>query len=117
MIDILKFEGEDFKAVCEFEGWKIGLLRYSERFSDFKILERHNLTDEAFVLIEGSATIYLSGGKGEITEYIMDKNAVYNIHKGVWHHIVVSEEATVLVVENSNTSKENTERIEYNANK
>ncbi len=117
MIDVLEFDGEDFKAVCEFEGWKIGLLRCSERFSDFKVLERHKLTDEVFVLLEGSATIYLSDDNDNITEYIMDKKTVYNVHKGVWHHIVVSEDAAVLVVENSNTSKENTERIEYSANK
>ena len=116
MIDILEFDGQDFKAVCEFEGWKIGLLRYSERFSDFKILERHLLTDEVFVLLEGSAIIYLYNDD-KVTEYIMDKNTVYNIHKNVWHHIVVSKDAIVLVVENSNTSKENTERMEYNANK
>ncbi len=117
MIDILEFKGEDFKAVCEFEGWKIGLLRYSERFSDFKVLERHNLTDEVFVLLEGSATIYLSDENDKISEYIMEKNTVYNVHKGVWHHIVVSEDATVLIVENSNTSKENTRKEEYNAYK
>ena len=40
----------------------------------------------------------------------MEKCKVYNVKKGLWHHIVVSEDATVLVVENSNTTKENTER-------
>ena len=43
-MDILEFLGEDFKVVHEFEGWKIGLLRYSERFDSFKQEERHLLT-------------------------------------------------------------------------
>lgn len=105
IMEIFDYEGEDFKAVMQFEGWKIGFLRYSERFSDFKILERHTQTDEAFVLLEGDAVIY------ENTESVkMEKRKLYNIKKETWHHIVVSRDATVMVIENSNTSKENTER-------
>ena len=104
-MEILSFDGEDFKAVTQFEGWKIGILRYSERFSSFKVEERHLETDEAFILLEGNATLY-----EEKKPYIMEKCKVYNVKKGLWHHIVVSEDATVLVVENSNTTKENTER-------
>ena len=39
----------------------------------------------------------------------MEPMVVYNIPKGEWHHITVSRDATVLVVENANTSKENSE--------
>ncbi len=109
MIDILDYTGEDFKAVMQFEGWKIGIIRYSERFSDLRVMERHNFTDEAFVLLEGEATLYIKSG--ETKEYPMEKNKIYNVHKNVWHHIVVSKGATVLVVENSNTTKDNTEKI------
>ena len=105
-MEIFDYTGEDFKAVTSFEGWKIGILRYSDRFSDFKVKERHLKTDECFVLLEGSATLYEND-----TPYPMQKCKVYNVKKGVWHHIVVSPDATVLVIENSNTSKDNTERI------
>jgi len=104
-MEILGYSGEDFKKVLEFEGWKIGFLRYSERFSEYKSRERHLKTDEAFILLEGEATLY---EKEKI--YKMEKCKVYNVKKGLWHHIVVSKDATVLVVENSNTSMENTER-------
>jgi hypothetical protein len=104
-MEIFEFYGEDFKAVLQFEGWKIGILRYSDRFSDFKVMERHLETDEAFVLLEGEATLF-----EEENTYKMEKYKVYNVKKGLWHHIVVSKDATVLVVENSNTTKENTER-------
>ncbi len=110
MIDICKFDGEDFKAVLQFEGWKIGLLRYSERFSKLCVLERHTLTDEAFVLLDGTATLYLREKNNTFHQYKMDKNTVYNVKQNVWHHIVVSKDATVLVVENSSTSKENTQK-------
>ncbi|MBQ2715121.1 MAG: cupin [Clostridia bacterium] len=104
MIEKYSFDGEDFLSVLQFESWKIGILRYSERFSSFSRLERHNLTDEAFILLEGSATLYTDTESVE-----MQKCVVYNIKKGVWHHIVVDENTTVMVVENSSTSSENTD--------
>ena len=55
--------------------------------------------------MDGTATLYTEEEQCE-----MEKNVLYNIPAGVWHHIVVSEDATVLVVENSNTTKENTEK-------
>ena len=105
MIEKYEFSGEDFKVMMQFEGWKIGFLRYSERFSEFKQLERHLETDEAFVLLSGEAVLYTE------TETVeLEKCKLYNIPKGEWHHITVSNDATVMVVENSNTSKDNTER-------
>ena len=104
MIEKSSFTGQDFCVVKQFEGWKIGFLRYSQRFSSFDRLERHMLTDEAFILLEGEATLYTD------TESVkMQKNVVYNIPKGGWHHITVSLDATVMVVENSSTSQENTQ--------
>lgn len=98
-------KGEGFQVLKQFEGWKIGYLRYDDRFSKFDQLERHLETDEVFVLLEGEATLYT-----EEESCVMEKSVLYNIPKGVWHHIVVSEDATVLVVENSNTTKDNTEK-------
>ena len=104
-MEMITYKGEGFRVLKEFEGWKIGYLRYNDRFSKFDQFERHLETDEVFVLLEGNATLYT-----DEEECAMVHNALYNIPKGVWHHIVVSEDATVLVVENSNTTKENTEK-------
>ena len=105
------FNGEDFKAVVSNEKWKIGLLRYSERFSCVSCFERHLKTDEAFVLLCGDAALYIKNQDGIVVETKMELNTVYNVLKGEWHHIVVSRDATVLVIENSDTSKENTEKV------
>ena len=104
MIEISTFNGQDFSVVKQFEGWKIGFLRYSDRFSKFDRLERHLLTDEVFVLLDGEAVLYTD--KEEIK---MEKNYIYNLPKAEWHHIVVSKDAYVMVVENANTGDDNTE--------
>lgn len=109
MIEKYEFSGEDFKVMMQFEGWKIGFLRYSDRFSEFKQLERHLRTDEAFILLDGMAVLYTENERCE-----MKKCTLYNIPKGVWHHIVVSPDATVMVVENADTSAENTEKRKIN---
>lgn len=107
-IEISRFTGSDFQVMTQFEGWKIGLLRHSQRFSECRQMERHLLTDEVFVLLSGSAVLYV-----EEEAIPMESCTVYNVKKGAWHHIVVSEDATVLVVENSSASKDNTEKKEW----
>lgn len=105
MIDKITYNQDGFKVLKEFEGWKIGFLRYNERFSLCTEMEQHLETDEVFVLLEGTATLYT-----EAETCPMNKSTLYNIPKGVWHHVVVSEDATVLVIENSNTSIANTQK-------
>ena len=57
------------------------------------------------MLLKGNAVIY-----EEDEVYTMEPNKVYNVKKGLWHHLVLSEDAEVLVVENSSTARENSER-------
>lgn len=105
------YNGKDFKAVLATKEWKIGLLKYSERFSFLSVWERHLKTDEVFVLLSGTATLYIKDTAGVIKQERMEIGAVYNVPAMEWHHIVVGEGATVLVVEDSDTSKENTEKV------
>ncbi len=105
-MQILEHKGEGWMPILDFEHWRIGLIRYDDRFSKRVEDERHLLTDEAFVLLKGNATLY-----EENQAYIMEPCKVYNVKKGLWHHVVLSEDAEVLVVENRNTTLENTERM------
>ena len=77
-----------------------------------RALSAFGVENEAFVLLEGSAVLYARNDDGEVEKLEMQPCTVYNIPKDIWHHIIVADEnTTVLVVENSNTSKSNTERI------
>ena len=110
MIEILDYTGEGYRPLVDFEGWRVAFLRCNERFASLTGLERHLETDEVFVLLEGSATLYTRDGDGVMHLTPMEGHKVYNVKKAVWHHIVVSEDATVLIVENADTTAENTER-------
>lgn len=105
MIEKKSHKGEgQWKVLVETEGWNVAFLRYGEKFAKYNQMERHLETDEVFVLLEGTATLYTPD---EVCE--MEPMMVYNIPKGEWHHITVSRDATVLVIENANTTKENSE--------
>lgn len=105
------YKGEDFEAVFTADKWKIGILRYSERFSRLGCFERHMKTPEVFVLLSGEAILYIKDDNGNISKTSMERNVVYEVPEKEWHHIVVSKDACVLIVENSDTSKENTEKV------
>ena len=105
MIEISAQTAEGFKVMAEYGEWKVGMLHYNARFSRLGEMERHLLTDEVFVLMSGVATLYTDNETVEMEPY-----AVHTVPVGVWHHIVVSEDANVVVVENRNTSIENTEK-------
>lgn len=105
MIDEKVHKGSGFRVLLESGEWKIGFLRYCERFSKFDEMEQHLFTDESFVLLTGNARLYT---EQECID--MKTETLYTVPACEWHHIVVSSDATVLVVENRETSRENTKK-------
>ena len=108
-LQVYETDVEDYRRLVDGSKWTVAALGHSERFDPRTPirLERHLLTDETFVLLSGSATLIL----GESCERIpMERGKVYNITAGTWHHIQVEPGTQVLVIEDSDTSKANTER-------
>lgn len=107
-LDILEYSGEGYKRLANNGKWTFAGLNWAPRFDEKNLmdLERHNLTDEIFVLVHGKATLII----GEECERVeMEPLKYYNVRAGIWHNIVVSEDARVLIMESSNTSKDNTD--------
>ncbi len=88
--------------------WTVAVINYASRFDEanFVRMERHLRTDEVFVLLSGHATLIV-GSRDKREEMIPSK--IYVIELGEWHHILLSPDAKVLVVENVETGPENTE--------
>ena len=99
------FDPQEWQVAVESGSWQVAYLGYSQRFASLTGMERHMQTDEVFVLLHGNAELYVEDEKEA-----MKPGVVYNVRKGQWHHIVVSPDAAVLIVENTGTSLENTER-------
>ena len=115
-LDILEYSGDGYSRVVSGSKWTVASLNYAPRFDERNIvdLERHNVTDETFVLLSGSATLIV----GEDAKRIqMEPLKIYNVRAGAWHNIFVSPDARVIVVENADTSKDNTEYLDLKTRK
>ena len=110
-LDVLEYSGDGYSRVVSGAKWTVAALNYADRFDERNIvdLERHNLTDETFVLLSGDATLLM----GEEAKPVkMEPLKFYNVRAGAWHNIVVSRDARVLIAENADTSKENTDYLD-----
>ena len=101
--------GSGFDTLHTFEGWKVAFITYGTQYDELKVLKRHTQTDEIFVLVNGTATLYTADGDEPLQTTVLEKEKLYVVQKNTWHHLKVSQDALIIVVENSNTSKENTE--------
>ena len=112
LIEISSHEDAGYKKILSFESWRVSLMNYADHLQEGKLkrIERHMLTDEVFVLLEGNATLYIDK---EMKKYPMEKGKIYNVKAAAWHAISFSKDAKVLIVENENTSLDNTEYIYF----
>lgn len=107
-LKIVGFDGEGYYSPYSFENWKIAFLNYAEKFTRSGIcyLERHMETAEVFVLLHGKATLLIGE---EATEVTLKKDEAYIVEQSVWHNIILEEDTKILIVENSDTGRENSE--------
>lgn len=117
-MDTCRIGGEGYDKLVSFESWRLAKLRWEPRFEpeNLAFFERHMATDEAFLLYEGEAFL-LTGGDGDTPQDVgvvkMEMGVVYNFPKGAWHQILCSRDATVIIVENEDTSEENSEYVDF----
>ncbi len=111
-IDVTSYQGEGYLPMIDFEAWRVAILRYCEELEvqNLTTMQKHNETDEVFVLLEGNCTLF-TGGKGdsigEIDAIAMKPLQLYNVKQAVWHTHTLDKAATVLIVENRDTSDSN----------
>ncbi|TCL70884.1 hypothetical protein EDC14_100829 [Hydrogenispora ethanolica] len=112
-LSIEEYSGEGLKRVVESGSWFVGIKNYKP-FNDvdnLSALERHFLTDEVFVLLEGRCVLLIDRSPdqsgSDIVSVPMEKGLVYCIKKGVWHNTIVSRDVKIILVENRDTSMEN----------
>ena len=115
-----KYFGEGFSPVMDFDGWRVAMKRWAENTSPAKFhsVDRHNETNEVFILTQGQADILLKDGSRRPTEaYLtpMELNVAYSVQAGAWHHVFMSEDAHIIVFERANTSRENSDHYELDA--
>lgn len=111
-IEVTNFPKEDYTRLVTYEEWRVAALASCPNTEPEMILtmQKHDETDEVFVLMRGNATLITAGNgekPGEIEIHRMEPLKAYNVKKGFWHNHVLDEEGLVLIVENDNTCGDN----------
>ena len=102
-------------ALTSEDGWDIMMLKCLPRLmqGNVKDMHKHTETRECFVLLKGKAILYTADGieaPGNIDSCEIESEKLYVVPKNVWHATAMTEDAKLLIVENSNTTTENTFR-------
>ena len=115
-MEILKYEyeGKGLIRVFENEKWMVGIKNWKPEndISGIDCLERHNGTDELFILLNGSCTLLFANEteKGlEIGKVEMEPMKVYNIPRTLWHNTVTKADTKLALIEDSSTGPANSD--------
>lgn len=116
--EVKQFKEEGYQRLINHESWTVAMLNYIDELEPLNIknVQAHTLTDEVFVLLEGRCILYVceieNGRITNIEPIDMESNKVYTIKKGIYHTHTLSKDGKVLIIENENTSDDNSPVID-----
>jgi len=121
LLEIRSFDGAGYQPLIDYDKWRVAILRYCDDLLPERIfaMQRHNETDEVFVLLEGRCILFLGEGNDTITSITavdMVPRKLYNVKRGVWHSHTLNNDASVLIVENRDTTIQNSPKKLLNDN-
>lgn len=118
-IEISEYTEEGYKPLVDYKTWRVAVLNYIDELlpEQIKSMQKHNETDEIFVLLSGKCILF-SGGASENIEEVdaidMEPLKIYNVKRSVWHTHTLSKGTSVLIIENSDTGDENSPVLKMN---
>ena len=112
LLEVRDYSGDGYQPIIDYGAWRVAILRYHAELEPDAIatMQRHDETDEVFVLLAGRCILFLGEGEAQIEAiHAVDMQPLkaYNVKRGVWHSHTLNREASVLIVENRDTSKAN----------
>jgi len=103
-LEVHEWNGVGYQPFVFSHDWMVSILNWEPIFDLEKIgeVERHNQTDEVFVLTKGKAVLFTIDEQGlQIT--VMKPGVIYNVLKGVWHNLTSTRDASWIIIENRDT--------------
>jgi hypothetical protein len=105
---------QKFQPIIQTGEWQVAVLRQCGKVYPHFIqaVERHNRTDEVFILTAGKADLIIIEEKDDqLIPHVlpMGLNVAYNVKKAVWHHVLLSADAHIFLFEKADTSTDNSD--------
>lgn len=118
-MEVCSYAGKGYQPLIDYDKWRVAMLRYCDELLPERIdkMQRHNETDEVFVLLEGRCILFIGEGNDSVSSINgtdLEPRKIYNVKRGVWHSHTLSTDASVLIVENRDTTIQNSPKISLN---
>jgi len=116
-VDVFSWEGQGYQPFVSQRGWLVALMNWEPNFEPANVgkVERHNLTDEVFVLTRGRGLLFIDSDD-TLQVIDMQPGVIYNVTNGTWHGVLGTKDASWLIVESSDTNDENSDYRQLNGN-
>lgn len=119
LIEIHSHEGIGYSRLFHCRDFRVAMLNYHPELDITSIsnFQQHSLTDEAFILLKGSCTLFLAEDETlqKIYAVPLEPGKVFNIKQGTYHTHTLSEDASVLIVEAEDTCDANSPSVPVDA--
>lgn len=111
MLESYDWREQGYKPLVFANGWQVALLNWEPPFDRAQLteIERHNQTDEVFVLLRGQAVLFTLPDGGALTAVELTPGVVYNVPQGVWHNVIATRDVAFIIVEDRDTHLHDTE--------
>ena len=117
--EVSEYTEEGYKPLVDYKTWRVAVLNYIDELlpEQIKSMQKHNETDEIFVLLSGKCILFSGGASkdiGEVDAIDLEPLKISNVKRSVWHTHTLSIGASVLIIENSDTGDENSPVLKMN---
>jgi hypothetical protein len=109
-IELFKYEQPGYQPLVFSHDWQVAILNWEPAAIAAAIteVEKHNYTDEVFVLTRGTAALVTTSNDGlVITEAV--PGVIYNVKMGSWHTVIGVYGSSWIIIENRDTHRNDTE--------
>ncbi len=116
-LEISEYQEEGYRPLVDYGVWRVAVLNYIDELLPEKIgqMQRHDETDEVFVLLRGRCILFLGEGEQSVSHIHaqdLEPHKLYNVKKSAWHTHTLSRDASVLIIENRDTDISNSPQTE-----
>lgn len=108
LIETYIHKGDGYNPFFIKNDWQVAQLNYMKEqdLGNISKMDMHMLTDEIFILLTGNAVLIGATEAEDMLIFECKKmlpGITYNIPVNTWHNIAMDKEASVIIVEKSNT--------------
>ncbi len=114
--EIYSYDDIGFKKVFNYKSWSIAYLNFIDELivDNLKYVEAHHETDEAFILLNGNASIIIADNNltpMSFKKVKLELEKVFVVKSDSYHTLILDEDAKILIIEENNTNDDNTSKI------